>query len=141
MAETKRKSRDEAKGKKNKKSKKIGDNRKRRGGVGLPSKMRKELDRLNPNADNSDVAEDIDPAEDVYEYEEGLAQEDSKRNRRFDAVENLEYKLPNEFEVCFCYFSSLDYLLLWNLFVLFGIHCYTEFSGISVNLFHCKFFF
>ncbi|KAF3436460.1 hypothetical protein FNV43_RR23552 [Rhamnella rubrinervis] len=98
MAETKRKSRDEAKGKKSKKSKMIGGNRKRRGGVGLPSKMRKELDRLNPSADNSDVDEDIDSAVDVYEYEEGLAQEDSKRNRRFDAVENLEYKLPDEFE-------------------------------------------
>lgn len=129
MAETKkRKSRDEAKSKKKKKmmdnndnnnnnkkdkdkKKSGGDNRKRRG-IGLPNSMRKVLDRLNHNSSDVDGDdEDVDPAEeDVYEYEEGLAQEDSKRNRRFDPVENLEPKLPDDFEVCLG-----NALLLWIL--------------------------
>lgn len=84
------------------KNKKTSNDKRKKPRVGLPSAMRKELNRLNPNpsADNSDFDEDIDSAEDVYEYEEGVPQEESKRNRRFDTVENLEYQLPDEFEVC-----------------------------------------
>ncbi|BBN68505.1 U3 ribonucleoprotein family protein [Prunus dulcis] len=35
---------------------------------------------------------------DLYEYEEELPEEESKKNRRYDPVENLEYQMPEEFE-------------------------------------------
>ncbi|XP_024026216.1 uncharacterized protein C57A7.06 [Morus notabilis] len=113
MAETKRKSRDNPNGKKSKKQKTLAtqrDNKRKRRGPRLPSKFRKELDRLNPSGagrspSGSDAEERIDSDEgevyagnDVYEYEEGVTEEESKKNRRFDQVENLEYEMPEDFE-------------------------------------------
>lgn len=79
----------------------------------MPSQLRKQLDRLNPggggdgSSSGSDVDERIESDEgevyvgnDVYEYEEGVPEEESQKNRRFDRVENLEYEMPDEFEVC-----------------------------------------
>lgn len=115
MAETKRKTRDNPNRKKSKKQKTLatqGDNKGKRRGPRLPSKFRKELDRLNPSGaggspSGSDAEERIDSDEgevyvgnDVYEYEEGVTEEESKKNRRFDQVENLEYEMPEDFEVC-----------------------------------------
>ncbi|KAK9945694.1 hypothetical protein M0R45_011193 [Rubus argutus] len=36
--------------------------------------------------------------QDLYEYEEGVPEEESKKNRRFDPVDNLDYELPEDFE-------------------------------------------
>lgn len=107
MAETKRKTRDGASRKKTKKQKTAidttqKDERKRRRGPRLPSSLRKELDRIKPrNGSNSDDEEIIqsDGGNDVYEFEEGVAEEESKKNRRFDRVDNFDYELPEEFEV------------------------------------------
>ncbi|KAB2605127.1 hypothetical protein D8674_004844 [Pyrus ussuriensis x Pyrus communis] len=107
MAQTKRKSidgggGDKAKGKRGKpggKKQKKGADARERKGPRLPNVLRKEVERLNPIED-----EDIDSDEaevygrDFYEYEEELPEEEKRKNRRFDPVENLEYQLPDEFE-------------------------------------------
>ncbi|KAM1257364.1 hypothetical protein ACFX15_030720 [Malus domestica] len=106
MAQTKRKSRDggggdKAKGKRGKpggKKQKGADARDRKG-PRLPNVLRKEVERLNPIEDeeiDSDEAEVY--GRDFYEYEEELPEEEKRKNRRFDPVENLEYQLPEEFE-------------------------------------------
>ncbi|XP_021747808.1 uncharacterized protein C57A7.06-like [Chenopodium quinoa] len=82
-----------------------------RRGPRLPSAFRKQLDNLgNPNLygnSDDDVEDDevIDSDEgelnyvkDLYEYEEEVAEEESKKNRRFDHVENYEYELPEKFK-------------------------------------------
>ncbi|XP_027178713.1 U3 small nucleolar RNA-associated protein 14 homolog A [Coffea eugenioides] len=112
MAEKKRKKRDEN-GHKNrgefKKKKKNGRNSskqdreaRRRTGPRLPNALRKELDLLNSTTQLSDddAASDSDVAatNDLYEYEEALPEEESKKNKRFDSVDNYEYELPEEFE-------------------------------------------
>ncbi|KAL3531478.1 hypothetical protein ACH5RR_010800 [Cinchona calisaya] len=112
MADEKRKSGDEnrqnkGRGFNNKKtkgrngSKKDNREAKRRKGPGLPNALRKELDLLNPTthpSDGSDSDADVAAPNDVYEYEEGIPEEESKKNKRFDPVENYEYELPEEFE-------------------------------------------
>ncbi|KAK7283460.1 hypothetical protein RIF29_12991 [Crotalaria pallida] len=81
-------------------------------GPHLPSSLKKELDRLNPHthtiASDSDDGEEINSdeeigvrellAKDLYEYEEEEAEEESKKNKRYDAgsVDKLEYELPDE---------------------------------------------
>lgn len=67
-------------------------------GPRLPKALRKEIDALDSRAQPSDEDED-GIAADVYEYEEALAEEETKKNRRFDPVENYEYELPEDFEV------------------------------------------
>ncbi|XP_022757960.1 uncharacterized protein C57A7.06 isoform X2 [Durio zibethinus] len=75
------------------------DMRKKRTGPHLPSALRTELDRLNNRiSSNSDDEIDSDVGNDVYEYEEEVPQEESRKNRRFDPVENYEYELPEDFE-------------------------------------------
>ncbi|KAM7521464.1 hypothetical protein LguiA_011366 [Lonicera macranthoides] len=120
MAEKKRKTRDETKAKKdgdNKKMKKqsnsktqIQDNsarknkkggRRKKTGPHLPNALRKELDLVNRSNDHSNSdEEDIfsDGINDVYEYEEELPEEESKKNRRYDPVDNFEYELPEQFK-------------------------------------------
>ncbi|PRQ26398.1 putative small-subunit processome, Utp14 protein [Rosa chinensis] len=107
MAETKRKTRDDgsrqrSSSKKPKTSKKgkSADKAERRG-PRLPNALRKELDRLNPRTADSDeeIGSDEEAlGQDLYEYEEGLPEEESKKNRRFDPVDNLDYELPEDFE-------------------------------------------
>lgn len=90
------------------KNRKVQDSAKRpRRGPRLPNALRKELDVVEPTVDGqySDGDEDGTDFEDrvvndVYEYEEGIPEEESKKNRRFDTVENYEYELPEDFEVC-----------------------------------------
>ncbi|OMO81947.1 Small-subunit processome, Utp14 [Corchorus olitorius] len=68
-------------------------------GPRLPTALRTELDRLNPRrSSDSDDDIDSDVANDVYEYEEEVPQEESQKNRRFDPVDNYEYELPEDFE-------------------------------------------
>lgn len=110
MAELKRKSRGDGnrgkpkgqRGKPNKKQKKGGgaDTRERKG-PRLPNSLRKELERLNPADDDYDSDEEREAygGRDLYEYEEEIPEEQSRKNRRFDPVENLEYELPDDFEV------------------------------------------
>ncbi|XP_002523095.2 uncharacterized protein C57A7.06 [Ricinus communis] len=104
MIEKKRKSRDDNKQKTNKKwktksvnNKKTDTRNKKRTGPRLPNALRRELDRINPKEDE-DILSDEEVNDDVYEYEEGLAEEESKKNRRYDPVENYEYQLPKEFK-------------------------------------------
>jgi len=130
MIEKKRKSRDGKKHdrpqkftKKSKFSKKYGksEDEKRRTGPRLPQSLRKELDRINPN-DQSCSEEDEGINGDVYEYEEGVPEEESKKNRRFDSVENYEYKLPEDFKVS----SSLSlyiYIFIHSIACLEIIFC------------------
>ncbi|ESR36139.1 hypothetical protein CICLE_v10027776mg [Citrus x clementina] len=76
-----------------------GGEKKKRKGPRLPNSLRKEIDRLNTNSLNgSDEDIGSDEARDFYEYEEPLPQEESRKNRRFDPVENYEYELPEKFE-------------------------------------------
>jgi len=116
MADKKRKSRDgdtkqvqrEKMGKKRYiKHRSGGGSRTRSSGPRLPSALRKQLDNfVNPNSlhDEDDEAVDSDEAElnygiDVYEYEEEIAEEESKKNRRYDHVDSYEYELPETFKV------------------------------------------
>ncbi|OVA12705.1 Small-subunit processome [Macleaya cordata] len=120
MAEKKRKTRDDINQRKSKPEKKrkqfqsknvaLGRNKKKknkdeqkRSGPRLPSALRRELEVLKPNPRNSDEEIDSDEEEglhamDVYEYDEPMPEEESRKNRRFDPVDNLEYELPEEFE-------------------------------------------
>lgn len=62
------------------------------------------------NSDDDDEEEiDSDDANDVYEYEEAIPEEESGKNRRYDPVENFEYELPEQFQV------RLP-RLIWNFF-------------------------
>lgn len=108
MAETKRKTRDG--GKRERSSKKPKPNKKgksagksERKGPRLPNALRKELERLNPrtaDTDDEEIGSDEEVlGQDLYEYEEGVPEEESKKNRRFDPVDNLDYELPEDFEV------------------------------------------
>ncbi|KAK8497530.1 hypothetical protein V6N13_002934 [Hibiscus sabdariffa] len=75
------------------------DSRRKGKGPRLPSALRTELDRLNPRiSSDSDEGIDSDVGNDVYEYEEEVPQEESRKNRRFDPVENYEYEMPEDFE-------------------------------------------
>ncbi|KAK9699636.1 hypothetical protein RND81_08G186200 [Saponaria officinalis] len=81
-------------------------------GPRLPAALRKQLDVIrNPNLDSDDDfddvvdggGEDVDSDEgenvnDFYEYEEEVAEEESKKNRRYDPVDNFEYQLPEKFK-------------------------------------------
>ncbi|GLU16828.1 hypothetical protein SLE2022_332420 [Rubroshorea leprosula] len=74
-------------------------NGRKRTGPRLPFSLRKELDRINPrNSPNSDDEINSDEGDDVYEYEEGVPEEESRKNRRYDPVENYEYELPEKFK-------------------------------------------
>lgn len=79
-------------------------------GPRLPLVMRKELERLNHRILESDGEIGSDDAlynGDVYEYEESLPEEETKKNNRFDPVENFEYELPDNFEVSLVTLSHL----------------------------------
>lgn len=130
MAETKRKTRDETKAKKggdNKKKMRKQSNsnaqiqdrknknggRRKKTGPHLPNALRKEVDLVNNRSNdrsNGDEEIDFDGINDVYEYEEELPEEESKKNRRYDPVENFEYELPEQFKVWDELSISLRYL-------------------------------
>ncbi|KAK4349078.1 hypothetical protein RND71_031833 [Anisodus tanguticus] len=88
MAETKRK---------NKKQRSSGGGVSKRKGPRLPNAMLKEL-QIPKRYTESDDEDNNDSVNDLYEYEEGIAQEESRKNRRFDPVENFQYELPDQFE-------------------------------------------
>lgn len=74
-----------------------------RGSGGLASTLLKAIgdskERLKASSADAADAEEIDG--DVYEYEEGVPEEERGKNRRFDDVDRLEYELPSDFEVTF----------------------------------------
>lgn len=112
MADKKRKVRDEITHKKERgnqmrknkhtNSKKGGRGEKtKRTGPHLPNALRREVELLNPNPNPSlsDEEIDSDDANDLYEYEEAIPEEESRKNRRYDPVDNFEYQLPDQFKV------------------------------------------
>lgn len=76
------------------------DGRRKRVGPRLPNAMLKELQLPKRYADSDDeeIGSDDVAVNDLYEYEEEIAEEESRKNRRFDTVENYQYELPDEFE-------------------------------------------
>ncbi|PHT96975.1 hypothetical protein BC332_34100 [Capsicum chinense] len=110
MAGMKRKSREGNKGKaafkkkKNQSSSGGADGRRKRTGPRLPNAMLKELQLPKRYTDSDDDeigsgdGDDVVVNNDLYEYEEGVAEEESKKNRRFDPVQNYQYELPDDFE-------------------------------------------
>ncbi|KAI3829578.1 hypothetical protein L1987_03704 [Smallanthus sonchifolius] len=92
MAETKRK-----KNLAPAKRKKGGKEKQWKKGPHLPNALKKELESLNPS-DRSDEEIQSEDDMDVYEYEEKIPDEELKKNRRYDPVENFEYQLPKDFE-------------------------------------------
>ncbi|KAL3678692.1 hypothetical protein R1sor_021648 [Riccia sorocarpa] len=48
------------------------------------------------NSDSEGLGDEVEG--DVYEYEEGIPQEEQGANKRFDDVERMEYELPSDFE-------------------------------------------
>ncbi|KAK1316198.1 hypothetical protein QJS10_CPA05g00380 [Acorus calamus] len=81
----------------NKKSGKDEKKNKKKTGPRLPSSFRKELDIRNPR-ESDEEEDDGGEVKDLYEYDEEVPEEETRRNRRFDAVDNLEYELPEEFD-------------------------------------------
>lgn len=47
------------------------------------------------NSDDNEIDSDVD----LYEYEEGIPEEESRKNNRYDRIDNYEFKLPDDFEV------------------------------------------
>ncbi|MED6155205.1 hypothetical protein PIB30_003400 [Stylosanthes scabra] len=108
MPETKRKHRDETNHRRGHSKPNRNSRKKKKTGPRLPSSLQKELDRLNPTAP-IDSDQDIDSADgdgaerellpqDFYEYEEQQAEEESKKNKRYDpgSVDQIQYDLPIE---------------------------------------------
>ncbi|GER37853.1 U3 ribonucleoprotein family protein [Striga asiatica] len=99
----KRKSFSSSKKKKNRKEEANGKRPKR--GPRLPNALQKELSLLSragegePSDGDEEIGSDDDAiVGDVYEYEEGVPEEESMKNRRFDRVENYQFELPKDFE-------------------------------------------
>lgn len=87
-----------------KKKEEKSNEKRRRQGPHLPNALKKELELRNPTVDgeDSDGDESIDSdgaiGNDFYEYEEGVAEEESMKNKRYDPVEKYEYELPEDFK-------------------------------------------
>lgn len=98
MADKKRKERGDAKGSSrntvSKKSKKTSDVRRKRTGPHLPSSLKKQIESLNPTTVDIDEVDN-----DVYEYEEELPEEESRKNKRYDPVSVKDNDLSSDFEV------------------------------------------
>lgn len=133
MAGTKRKRREanrQNKGrefkKKNQSSSGGKDGRRKRSGPRLPNAMLKELQLPKRYADSDEEIGSDDALNDLYEYEEGVAEEESRKNRRFDPVENYQYELPEEFEVFISFQFDCSWLQISLLIfaLLSSFHCY-----------------
>ena len=111
MVDTKRKSRDTNNAKmakknktptsSNKKGVRRGGEKRKRSGPHLPNAMKREIELLNPRSGSDDEIDSDEEfaGKDVYEYEEEVPEEESKKNRRYDPVENFEFELPEDFKV------------------------------------------
>ncbi|KAM0906261.1 hypothetical protein ACQ4PT_016932 [Festuca glaucescens] len=67
-------------------------------GPHLPNKLRRELESLAPARDRGSESDDEDDVvgEDVYEYEEGVPEEEARKNDRYDAVKTYEYDFDSD---------------------------------------------
>lgn len=105
MTEKKRKERDEGNRQRLKPKKKPNTQWKKRG-PRLPSSLQKHLHRLNPTTSFDSV--DSDDDNDVYEYEEERAEEESKKNKRYDPA-SVDDDLAQDIEVfIFIFFSNIN---------------------------------
>ncbi|VYS61602.1 unnamed protein product [Arabidopsis thaliana] len=81
-------------------SKTLAKNKKRKG-PHLPNSILKTIANekrpLNSDEDDDEIDSD-DENVDLYEYEEGVPEEESKKNNRYDRVDNYDYELPEDFE-------------------------------------------
>ncbi|RLN39762.1 uncharacterized protein C57A7.06-like isoform X1 [Panicum miliaceum] len=75
-----------------------GPDKKRRHGPRLPTAMRRELDAMGPAPSRGSDDEEVSDAgaEDVYEYEEGVPEEEAGKNGRYDAVAKYEYEFDSD---------------------------------------------
>ncbi|KAF8721082.1 hypothetical protein HU200_023498 [Digitaria exilis] len=75
-----------------------GPDKKRRHGPRLPRAMRQALDAMgNGTSRGSDDEEVSDAgAEDLYEYEEGVPEEEARKNGRYDDVAKYEYEFDSD---------------------------------------------
>ncbi|XP_010422597.1 PREDICTED: U3 small nucleolar RNA-associated protein 14 isoform X1 [Camelina sativa] len=81
-------------------SKNLAKNKKRKG-PHLPNSILKTIanEKRPLNSDEEDDEIDSDDANvDLYEYEEGVPEEESRKNNRYDPVVNYDYELPEDFE-------------------------------------------
>ncbi|XP_062215639.1 uncharacterized protein C57A7.06 [Phragmites australis] len=70
-----------------------------RHGPRLPTAMRREIDSLGPRparGSEDDEGSGDSGAEDVYEYEEGVPEEEAGKNGRYDAVASYEYEFDSD---------------------------------------------
>lgn len=72
-----------------------GPEKMRRRGPRLPKAMRRELDAMGPGGSDDEELSDAG-AEDVYEYEEGVPEEEAGKNGRYDAVAKYEYEFDSD---------------------------------------------
>ncbi|PWA36955.1 Small-subunit processome, Utp14 [Artemisia annua] len=113
MADTKRKKNQSPHSSKDKRKKTGKDNKKWKKGPNLSNPMKKEIESLKAksyseiNSDEDVGVKDVDVGvkpdsdeeiKDFYEYDEQIPQEELMKNRRYDAVDNFEYQLPDDFE-------------------------------------------
>lgn len=69
-------------------------------GPRLDSRLLRQLDDGRKAKDEEE--EEVLMVKDFYEYEEGVAEEETGKNKRYDSVEHVEYELPSDFEVLLC---------------------------------------
>ncbi|KAG5381544.1 hypothetical protein IGI04_033014 [Brassica rapa subsp. trilocularis] len=69
---------------------------KKRKGPHLPNSILKMIatHKRPLNSDDNEIDSDVD----LYEYEEGIPEEESRKNNRYGRLDNYEFKLPDDFE-------------------------------------------
>ncbi|KAG6593204.1 hypothetical protein SDJN03_12680, partial [Cucurbita argyrosperma subsp. sororia] len=82
-----------------KKNKGSDKRRHNRGGPRLAPSLQREVNQMKGDDNEvSDFDEGDTFAGDVYEYEEAVPEEESRKNRRYDTVDNYDYNLPDDFK-------------------------------------------
>ncbi|CAN8308659.1 unnamed protein product [Cochlearia groenlandica] len=89
-------------GDKRKQSSKALAKSKKRKGPHLPNSILKTIANekrpLNSDEEDDEIDSDDGGGGDFYEYEEGVPEEESRKNNRYDRVNNYEFELPEDFE-------------------------------------------
>ncbi|KAJ0247942.1 hypothetical protein HA466_0163260 [Hirschfeldia incana] len=72
---------------------------KKKKGPHLPNSILKVIASQNrPLNSDDEIGSDEEHGGDLYEYEEGVPEEESRKNNRYDRHDNYEYELPEDFE-------------------------------------------
>uniref|UniRef100_A0A1J3J0L4 U3 small nucleolar RNA-associated protein 14 n=1 Tax=Noccaea caerulescens TaxID=107243 RepID=A0A1J3J0L4_NOCCA len=73
---------------------------KKRKGPHLPNSILKTIanEKRPLNSDDEIHSDDDNGGGDLYEYEEGVPEEESRKNNRYDRVDNFEFELPEDFK-------------------------------------------